>query len=272
MKIGKVLYTLLILVLVAVFAFSAYYVASYFLEGKEQQAQYDNLANMVESVRNDPTYSVEEYYENPVIGETVVTPEGIVEEKIVLPEYAPVYELNNHLVGWITIADTKINYPVMQTPDSVDYYLKRSFEQKKSSRGCLYVREVCDVNTPSDNVTIYGHNMKDGSMFGGLERYKKQTYWEEHRYIQFDTIYEHHTYEIFAVFKTTATIDEGFPYHKFVDAADEEAFDSFVSTCRELAFYDTGIVPQYGDKLICLSTCEYTQRNGRFVVVAVRRN
>ena len=119
-----------VVVLLAVFAFSAYYVASYYLEGSKQQAQYDNLANMVESVRNDPTYNEEAYYENPVIGETVVTPEGIVEEKIVLPEYAPVYELNNHLVGWITIADTKINYPVMQTPDSVDYYLKRNFEQK----------------------------------------------------------------------------------------------------------------------------------------------
>lgn len=270
MKIGKVLYYLLIVVLLGVFAFSAYYIASYFLEGKEQQAQYDDLANIVESVRNDPTYNVEEYYENPVIGETVVAPDGTVEQKVVLPEYAPIYERNNHLVGWIAIPDTKINYPVMQTPDSVDYYLRRSFEQKKSSRGCLYVREVCDVHTPSDNVTIYGHNMKDGSMFGTLERYAKKSYWENHSCIQFDTIYERHTYEIFAVFKTTASIDEGFPYHKFVDAADEAEFDSFVSTCRELSYYDTGIVPEYGDKLICLSTCEYSQLNGRFVVVAVR--
>lgn len=272
MKLGKVLYTLVIVVLVAVFAFSAYYVASYFLEGKEQQAQYDDLADMVESVRNDPTYNAEEYYKNPVIGETVVAPDGTVEEKIVLPEYASIYEQNNHLVGWISIEDTKINYPVMQTPDSVDYYLYRNFQQKKSSRGCLYVRESCDVNAPSDNVTIYGHNMKDGSMFGNLERYKKQSYWEQHRYIQFDTIYEHHTYEIFAVFKTTASIDEGFPYHRFADAADAAEFDAFVATCRELAFYDTGIVPEYGDKLICLSTCEYSQSNGRFVVVAVRKD
>lgn len=272
MKIGKVLYLLLILALVAVFAFSAYSVASYYLEGREQQAQYDDLASMVESVRNDPTYAVEEYYEKPVVGEVVIAPDGTEEPKIVLPEYAPVYELNDHLVGWLTIANTRINYPVMQTPESVDYYLHRNFEQKKSSRGCLYVREACDVNAPSDNVIIYGHNMQDGSMFGSLERYKRQSYWDTHRYIQFDTIYEHHTYEVFAVFKTTASIDEGFPYHKFIDAADAEAFNHFVSACRELALYDTGIVPVYGDKLICLSTCEYSQHNGRFVVVAVRRS
>lgn len=270
MKIKKALYILLILILLAIFAFSTYSVVSYFWEGKEQQAQYDDLASMVENVRNDPTYSEEAYYEDPVIGEVVVAPDGTVEQKIVLPEYAPVYELNDHLVGWITIPDTKVNYPVMQTPESVDYYLARNFEGKKSSRGCLYVREVCDVNAPSDNVTIYGHNMKDGTMFGTLKHYKKESYWNAHRYVQFDTLYEHHTYEIFAVFTTTASIGEGFPYHNFVDAADAGGFDDFVATCRELSFYDTGIVPQYGDKLICLSTCEYSQPNGRFVVVAVR--
>ena len=120
---------------------------------EEYQAQYDNLADIVESVRNDPTYNEEAYYENPVIGETVVTPEGIVEEKIVLPEYAPVYELNNHLVGWITIADTKINYPVMQTPDDPNYYLYRNFDKNDSARGSMYAREVCDINEPSDNLT-----------------------------------------------------------------------------------------------------------------------
>ena len=80
MKIGKVLYFLLIVVLIAVFAFSAYYVGSYFFEGKEQQAQYDELADIVESGRNDPTYNEEEYYEDPVIGEVVVAPDGTVEE------------------------------------------------------------------------------------------------------------------------------------------------------------------------------------------------
>ena len=72
------------------------------------------------------------------------------------------------------------------------------------------------------------------------------------------------------MFKTSANIGEGFSYHQFVDAENEEEFNEFVSTCKELAFYDTGITPVYGDKMICLSTCEYTLNNGRLVVAAVR--
>ena len=72
------------------------------------------------------------------------------------------------------------------------------------------------------------------------------------------------------VFKTSANLGEGFSYHKFVDAANAQEFDEFVSTCKKLAFYDTGITPVYGDKLICLSCCEYTLDNGRLVVAAVR--
>ncbi len=271
MKMGKILYTLVILILVGVFCYSAHYVGSYYLEGQAQQAHYDDLADIVESIRNDPNYT-------PPTGDYVAIPGGdgagesgeAAAPRPMLPEYVPLFEMNPHIVGWITIPETKVNYPVMQTPDSVDYYLYRNFDGKKSSRGCLYARESCDINAPSDNITIYGHNMKDGSMFGNLERYRRESYWQTHRYIAFDTLYEHHTYEIFAVFRTSASVGEGFPYHKFADAADEAEFNEFVAQCKALSLYDTGITPVYGDKMICLSTCEYTQTNGRFVVVAVR--
>ena len=77
-------------------------------------------------------------------------------------------------------------------------------------------------------------------------------------------------HKIFAVFKTTANLGEGFTYQRFENAANKEEFDKFVSTCKQLSFYDTGLTPQYGDKMICLSTCEYTLDNGRLVVAAVR--
>ena len=117
---------------------------------------------------------------------------------------------------------------------------------------------------------MFGHNMKDGSMFATLNNYVNQYFWEDNQIILFDNLYEYHTYKIFAVFKTSASLGEGFGYHKFVDAANEQEFNDFVSTCKKLSFYDTGITPVYGDKLICLSTCEYTLENGRLVVAAVR--
>ena len=86
----------------------------------------------------------------------------------------------------------------------------------------------------------------------------------------FDSLYEHRTYKIFAVFKTTAKSGQGFAYHTFIDAAHQEEFDSFISRVKELSLYDTGITPTYGDHLLTLSTCEYSVENGRLVVVAVK--
>ncbi len=264
MKIGKVLYFATILVLLLIFLGSAIYVGSYFYEGHKQQSEYNDLASIVESVQNSTQPR----------DETEIPSEGAIPEQsgppAILPEYEALYEMNSDLVGWIKIEDTQINYPVMQTPDRKDFYIDRNFNKEKSARGCIYVREECDVFAPSDNLTIYGHHMVDGSMFENLRYYERMSYWEKHDLITFDTLYEHHTYRIFAVFKTSATLEDGFSYHKFIYAADQEDFDEFVATCKELSFYDTGITPEYGDKLICLSTCEYSQPHGRFVVVAMR--
>ena len=71
-----------------------------------------------------------------------------------------------------------------------------------------------------------------------------------------------------AVFKTVAYSSEGFRYYDFVHAEREEEFNAYVETCRGLALYDTGVTAEYGDKLITLSTCEYSAANGRLVVVA----
>ena len=124
--------------------------------------------------------------------------------------------------------------------------------------------------TPSDNLTIYGHRMRDRSMFAQLDLYMDKSFWEENPYIYFDTLKEMHTYKIIAVFTTSGTAGQGFAYHQFVDAKTEEDFDSFVNSVKRLSLYDTGLTAQYGDKLISLSTCEYSINNGRLVVVAKR--
>ena len=173
-------------------------------------------------------------------------------------------------MGWIKIEGTKINYPVMQTPDFADYYLNRDFYGQPSVHGCIYVNETSDVFKPSDNLLIHGHRMKDGSMFALLHKYKDKKFWQDHPLITFDTISEHHTYQILAVFLTTTSVGKGFQYYKFIDAASEAEYDAFVDRCKELSLYDTGVDAVYGDKLISLSTCEYSQSNGRLVVVAKR--
>ena len=265
----KVLSVLIVVALVAVFAVSAFMVGKYFVNSKQSSNKYDELAEMVQKPAADAdkdaveTKPAEDEKDN---GEPKPKPQ----HHDVLPEYRDVYLRNGDMIGWIKIEGTKVNYPVMQTKESPNYYLKRDFDGNDSDWGSIYVREECDVDTPSDNVTIYGHNMIDCSMFGDLKNYADKKFWEGHKEIFFDTLHEYHVYEIFSVFKTSANEGEGFAYHQFEDAANEKEFNDFVAECKRLSFYDTGITPKYGDKLICLSTCEYTLDNGRFVVAARR--
>ena len=171
------------------------------------------------------------------------------------------------MVGWISIDGTTINYPVMQTKDNPNYYLKRNFEKEYSDLGTPYIQEDCDLLT-SDNLIIYGHHISGNRMFGALEDYKSKSFYEEHKTIHFDTLIQQGEYEIVAVFKTVAYSSEGFRYYDFVYAESEEEFNAYVETCKGLALYDTGVTAEYGDKLITLSTCEYSAANGRLVIVA----
>ena len=191
-------------------------------------------------------------------------------EPTVFDKYRPLQEQNSDMVGWIFIEGTEINYPVMQSPGDPDYYLLHNFDKEFSYRGCLYAQADCDVFTPSDNIVIYGHRMSDGSMFARLDRYMKEQYYRDNPYIFFDTLTELHTYKIVSVFLTTASVGKGFSYHTFVNANSEEQFNKFVKSVKSMALYDTGVDASYGDKLITLSTCEYSQTNGRLVIVAKR--
>jgi len=265
----KSLYIVAVVVLLIVFGVSAFQVGSYFLEGKEQEQKFDELASAVESAQEaaKATSEATEAPQATVEGETVPTTEG---EPVMLPGYAELNAQNPDMVGWIKIEGTKLNYPVMHTPNSRDYYLNHDFDGNNSARGCIYMREECDIFRPTDNITLYGHNMKNGSMFATLNSYVNKETWENNSLIFFDNLYEAHVYQIFAVFTTTASVGEGFPYHQMEDAADEAEFNNFIQTCKRLQLYETGITPVYGDKIICLSTCEYSQENGRLVVAAVR--
>ena len=271
----KIAYYALIGVFGLVFLCSSLYIGNYLLKSGEANNAYENLEEMRGELTPSRPLPTEPKppQTDPSTGETLppatAAPEPTAPGGMLIEQY-PFYEMNNDMVGWITIPDTKVNYPVMQTPDRKDYYLKRNFDKMWSDWGAIYANEKADINRPSDNITLYGHHMKDGSMFAGLDKFKKQAFWEEHQYFYFDTLYERHTYKIWAVFKTSANLDQGFPYHNFVDAANEEEFNEFISTVKKLQFYETGYTPVYGEKLLTLSTCEYSLDNGRFVVCAVR--
>lgn len=267
-KWKRVLFFVIFGLFSAIFIVSAIYLGDYFLETVESKNMQNELVDIIDQVKQqqaqqttNPDGSVNINPEEPLLYDP---------NSPILPEYQAIYAMNTDVVGWISIEGTSVNYPVMHRPLQKDYYLKKNFKGEYDKHGCVYLREQCDAFKPSDNVVIYGHYMQDGTMFHDLHGYYKKDYWQEHQYIQFDTLYERHTYQIIAVFKTSANMGEGFAYHQFNDAANEEEFNAFVKQVKSMSFYNTGVDAQYGDMLITLSTCEYTLDNGRLVVVAKR--
>lgn len=191
------------------------------------------------------------------------------EEKEVLEEYKNLLNKNKKLIGWVKIDDTNIDYPVMQTSDN-EYYLDHNLNQEYDKNGSIFMDKDCDVLKPSTNYIIYGHHMRSGQMFGGLDKYEKESYYEEHPYIQFDTIYEKGLYQVMYVFRSRVYREDEivFKYYQFIDANSEQEFSSYMNEMASMSLYDTGVTAQYGDQLLTLSTCDYQETNGRFVVVA----
>lgn len=228
-------------------------------------ATYDQWNALKE--KNDNT----EIVANPVQDKPVVIhyDDKTVEVPEVLEKYKNLLNKNKKLIGWLQIDDTKINYPVMQTTDN-EYYLTHNMNQEYDKNGTIFMDKDCDVLKPSTNFILYGHNMMSGQMFARLEDYEKKEFCEKHPYINFDTIYETGIYQVMYVFRSKV-YSEGeitFKYYQFIDAFSEQEFDSNMQEMAAMSLYDTGVTAQYGDQLLTLSTCDYQEKNGRFVVVA----
>lgn len=189
----------------------------------------------------------------------------------VLEEYQTLYQKNKSLIGWLKIDGTDIDYPVMQTTNN-EYYLDHNFDQEYDRNGSLFLDKDCSVVHRNTNLIIYGHHMRSGRMFGKLNKYSSEDYCKEHSTIQFDTIYEKGTYEVMYVFRSKIYNEDEivFKYYQFLDAASEKEFDSNMKEMAALSLYDTGVTASYGDELLTLSTCDNSEQDGRFVVVAKR--
>lgn len=188
------------------------------------------------------------------------------EENGMLTKYMPLYQRNNEFSGWIEIEGTNIDYPVMQNTQTNAYYLHRNFEREDSNAGIPFLDFQCTLSPRSDNMIVYSHNMKNGEMFHDLLNYKEIDYYNDHKIIKFDTLYESGEYEVYAVLRTKVGANNEFKYYESINFKDETEFNTFVNTAIKRSLYNTGVNPQYGDKLLTLSTCSYNTDNERFVV------
>lgn len=232
------------------------YLGNYFLKAKKSQ---DNVQELRDRILLDFNVSDGE-------------PEFVeVNGRMVQKKFAGLYQENPDFIGWITIADTKVDYPVMQNMEENEYYIHRNFQQEWDDSGLPFLDFRCSFTEPTDNLLIYGHNMKAGTMFSGIISYNSQEFYEGHKTFTFDTLDGDGEYEVIAAFYSQIYPESdmaSFKYYQFFDAASEEEFNAYVEQVKALTPYEMNATAQYGDSLITLSTCAYHTEDGRFAVVA----
>lgn len=237
------------------------YLVYYYYTSHKTENEFARLRNLVEEDLTDD--------ENKTNTSDYADIDGVFVQK----KFEKLYRENPYFVGWLQIADTNIDYPVMYTPyemEQGEYYIHRDFDNQYSQAGIPFVDSYCSINPPTDNVIIYGHNMNSGKMFHDLLKYEDVDFYEKHKTFRFDSIYEDGTYEVVAVIRSQIFPEESteFKYYEFVNAGSEKDFNEYIENIKRISVIDTGVDVTYGDHLVTLSTCAYHVKDGRFAVIA----
>lgn len=250
-----------IAILLAIFC-AELYIAEYLYDMYKAKKQ-SNLLNDIIIDQNEVTF--ENNIDNTI--NDTLTPTVKTERMIKLEE---LQKENSDIVAWLEIENTNINYPVLQGTDN-SFYMNHNYKKNNSSSGAIFLDKDYSFELPSTNLLIYGHNMKNGTMFRDLLKYQKKSFFDEHPTIRFTTNKEDSIYEIIAVFKSKVYYKSEknvFRYYYFINATNEDEFNEYVNNAKKASLYDTSKTANYGDTLLTLSTCAYHTKDGRFVVVA----
>ncbi|MCM1157635.1 MAG: class B sortase [Bacteroidales bacterium] len=262
MKKKKIINLLIILCMVTALGCGGY-LAYYYYTSRKSEGEVADLRQQIIKTEQDISGSP---------AEEPVEVDGVMVQK----KFEKLYRQNHDFIGWLKIEDTDVDYPVMHTPHDTElgeYYIHRDFEQQYSAAGLPFVDANCELQYPTDNIIVYGHNMNSGKMFHDILNYGDKEFYEGHKSFTFDTIYGDGEYEVVAMFygQILPEASTDFKYYQFVNAGTEEEFMDFVNNIKRMSIIDTGVEVQYGDKLVTLSTCAYHVKDGRFAVVGRKK-
>lgn len=273
----KVLFILAAVVLLGVAAWAIWGVGSSLQDRAEQNTIFERLRKIsTEDVPTDLGTSSNgseghSYTENndSSVAEPEVYSSAAPKDEAQGHDISILQEENSECVGWVSIEGTDIDYPVMWSPNDPDYYLDHSFEKTSNRHGVPFLDSRCNIDT-ADNLIIYGHHFVEGEMFSTLHKYASYSFYEDHPVITLETAEGVSQYRIAAVLRVSGTV---YPTKwsifnsLYMDAAE---FEEMAQEIEAQTLYSTGVLPVYGDRLLTLATCEYTQKNGRLAVVAVK--
>lgn len=276
-KSKKIIYYLSVALLLLIAAGSGAAMISKIVEKKENSVQMESLSAFVDALALGSDTVTEDSSalttQTDEVSDKILPPKELTaEEKRAIREarldaYKELNQKNNEMVGWVKIPETKVDYPVMQSISRPDYYLKHDFSKNTSSHGVPYVAESCDMEQECSNLIVYGHHMKDGSMFAELLNYADRSFYEANPVIQFDTLEAIGDYQIIGVLKVTA-LPEDAEVFTLARVEDAEQYEAFIEVVKKRSLYDTGITASFGESLLTLITCEYTLKEGRLLIVA----
>ena len=180
------------------------------------------------------------------------------------PQFIDLQEVNPDIMGWVSIEGTQINYPILQSTTN-EAYLNQNYKGDYAAAGSIFMDYRLDIQSDSRNTILYGHRMKDGSMFEGLTKYLDKEFFDNHQVVKFDTLYGSYDAEIFAVYQTTTDFD-----YIQTDFTSDEEYSLLLDEIRKNSQYHTDIELNSDDQILTLSTCDYVldPDQGRLVVHA----
>lgn len=260
----KLITTLLVLIIVICLGVIILYV----VKNMRAKQAYEQLQSTV-SIQQSST--IPETEPDIIPEEEVISSSIVPEIPVEIPiDFDALWEQNKDVQAWIQIPGTEIDYPVMQSgaDKDEDYYLDHTIDHESGYPGSIYIQRLNDGAFTDKNTVLYGHNMKNGSMFADLHKYENPDYWEDHSIVYVYTPEHILTYKIFAAvtYSDTHILNS----YDFTDAGDYQAFIDSLSLQRNMSdLVDDEIVVTTEDRIITMSTCIGSKPNNRFIVEAV---
>ena len=245
---------IVIVILSATTVISCIMIANTLMRSNAEIEDFESLSALIQTQTDKPTAETQNSDSEP----TETGPEPIFTRNL-----NPLYEKNSDCIGWICIPNTAVDYPVMHTPQDPQKYLRKNFDCEYSSSGVPFLQGNDTLD--SDNLIIYGHNMKNGTMFSDITKYREKSFCIEHPSIEFETGQGLKVYTVFAVVQVKNTDD----WYGFTISADEADYQDKIAMIEESALYTTDIDPQYGQQLLTLSTCYGNSKSDRLIVIGV---
>lgn len=262
----KVILTIVLIICVGVFVFAGYQLLSILNEYKQARDFYDGMASTyVETEAPVATQATEETTSavvDPPAGDEQPT-----EADVKQPEYSPVkvdfdelLAISDDVCGWIYAPDTKINYVVAQGEDN-NQYLHHLLDDTYSEGGTLFMDCECAPNFAGANSIIYGHNMRDGSMFNSLTKYRDQAYYDAHPVLYLNTPTQNYKIEVFTAYTCNYDSDT-----YMLSFASEQDYMDYLTKMKSQSDFQCDVEPSSSERVITLSTCTYEYDNARYVV------